>query len=284
VHLSKLLAGGRGAGRGLEPAGLANRLKGVKIIRVAVGSLLVGAILASCGEDRLPMANPFGKGTWRLAEAVVDGAALGLVATHPVTLRSDGDSVGGISACNHYGGRLRLSGGSVTIDEIFMTEMACLDEGVMEMESAYLDALGRVDAVSLEDDHLVLAGDGVTLRFVEMPPEPDSNLTGTTWILETLVVGESASTPAARAELRIGADGVVTGHTGCNALGARYDVDAGFSDVHRTAIGCEEPIMVQEDLIVAVLGSDPTLAIGGSLLTIELPDGRALVYRAATGE
>lgn len=226
------------------------------------------------------MGNPFGEGTWRLVVGEVDGTPLALVATHPVTLRVDGDTVGGTSACNSYGGTLRLDGNRASIDEIYMTEMACIEDGVMELEAAYLEALGLIDTAAVDGVHLVLSGEGVTLRFEVVEPEPDALLIGTTWLLETLVDGETASTPAADASIRFEEDGTVTGHNGCNGFGGTYDPDDGFSDLFQTLIGCMDAVADQETHFMGVLGSQPTLAIEGSQLTITAPDGRALVFRS----
>jgi heat shock protein HslJ len=247
--------------------------------RVAVGLALCAVLLSACGEEASSAVDPFGDGTWLLVAGDVDGAPLILYDTHPVTLRADGDTVGGTSACNQYGGILRLDGAGVSIDEISMTEMACLDDGVMELEAVYLGALGRVDDAALEGEQLILAADGVRLRFDPVEPESDAALMGPTWELDTVVDGETASTPAAGAWIRFESDGTVTGHNGCNGFGGAYDPMDGFSDLVQTLIGCIDPIAHQESLFMGVLGSQPTLSIEGSRLTITAADGRALVFR-----
>jgi heat shock protein HslJ len=56
---------------------------------------------------------------------------------------SDGQ-VTGNAGCNSYGGSYTLDAGSLSVGDLFQTEMACLDpEGVMEQESRFLDMLGR---------------------------------------------------------------------------------------------------------------------------------------------
>lgn len=243
--------------------------------------LLTAMLIVSCGGEDSPVAEPFGDDTWRLVAGTMDGAPLRLVDGYPVTLAADEESVGGRSACNHYGGTAARNGARISFDSLHMTAMFCPDDGVMDLETAYLAALGRVDTATLEGDHLLLTADGVTLRFQRVTPEPDAELFDTLWSLDTLIVGGAASTPVADAELRIEADGTVTGHTGCNEFGGRYDEGSGFSSIVMTRIGCEDSIMVQEILISEVLGSGPTLTIVGSVLTITGRDGRALQYRAS---
>jgi heat shock protein HslJ len=247
--------------------------------RAVVGLLLGTVLLTSCGEEALPLGNPFGHGTWQLVAGEADGAPLALIPTHPVTLRVDDDTVGGTSACNHYGGTLRLEDNRVSIDEIYMTEMACIGVGIMELEATYLEALGRIDTAAVESGLLVLSGEGVTLRFEAVEPEPDASLIGPTWALETIVDGETASTPATDAWIRFDDDRTVSGHNGCNGFGGSYDPDDGFSDLFQTLIGCmDQGIADQELLFMGVLGSGPTLTIEGTQLTITAPDGRALVF------
>ena len=119
------------------------------------------------------------------------------------------------------------------------------------------------------------------MRFAAIPPEPDAALIGTDWILDTITEGESASTPAAPANLLFGEDGTVTGNTGCNSLFGDYSTDTGFGPIGSTKMACEEPIMAQESLVLSILGPEATLTIEGSRLTIADLSGNTLVYRVA---
>ena len=44
--------------------------------------------------------------------------------------------------------------------------MACVDEGVMESEGAFLDAMSQVELFTMEGDELNLTGEAVDLLFV----------------------------------------------------------------------------------------------------------------------
>jgi len=84
-----------------------------------------------------------------------------------VTLQFDADGVaGGNSGCNHYGGSYTLDGSNIEFSEIFSTLMACLDDGVMDQEAAFLGALGNAQSVSLAGDRLTITHDGGELIFV----------------------------------------------------------------------------------------------------------------------
>ena len=82
---------------------------------------------------------------------------------------------------------------AITIGEMSMTEMACLPDEVNQLEMAYLAALGRVESARNDGDALTLTGMGVELSFEAQVPAPDASLTGTTWVLESLTSGGTAS-------------------------------------------------------------------------------------------
>lgn len=238
---------------------------------------LLLTMLAACGEEQPPGADPFGSGTWQLAAGTVDGSAL-VISGRVVTLRLENGQVGGTSACNSYGGPFTIDQGRVTIGALFMTEMWC--EGAMDLESAYLAALARVTTASRDGEALILTGEGVELRFEPQPEEPDAALIGTTWALETITDADAASTPVAPATLVFAADGSVSGSTGCNSFFGDYAAGTGFGPLGSTKMACEPAVMEQEALILGMLGPDATVTIDGSLLTVADLEGRTLVFRA----
>jgi len=240
------------------------------------------SLLAACGAEHTQgsQEDPFGATTWQLRAATVDGTSIPLVDGSPVTLFVDNAQVGGTAACNGYGGPIVVADGVVTIGpSLSQTEMACLADGVMDLEAAYLAALPRVTSAARDGEALVLGGDGVALRFSPQPEPATAPLIGTNWALETIVEGDTASTPAAPATLVLAADGSITGSTGCNQLFGTYDPDTGFGTLGSTKMACKDAVMAQETVVLQILGGAPTLTIDGPILTIADLDGRALVYR-----
>jgi heat shock protein HslJ len=73
-----------------------------------------------------------------------------------ITLEFSDDQISGSAGCNHYGGSYRAGEDSLTVSDLFWTEMGCLEpEGILDQENAYLNALDtvasyRVDAGRLE--------------------------------------------------------------------------------------------------------------------------------------
>jgi heat shock protein HslJ len=120
--------------------------------------LLVAGACAGQGEDVDIVGN------WRLTSGTVDGKVIALDGRRQVTMTADATTVGGTSACNSYGGSYTVVGSAITITDLVTTEMAC-EPDVMETESAFQSALGKVDTVRMEGGALVFTGEGVELRY-----------------------------------------------------------------------------------------------------------------------
>lgn len=256
---------------------------------IVISALVVASVfIASCGEeDDTGAGDQFGDRTWALTSGSVDGTSLHTIPGHPVTLRVEDDTVGGTAACNHYGGAIVVDGSKVAIGEgagLTRTEMWCETSGVMELEGSFLDALVRVDQVIASGGGLLLVGDGVELRFEPEPATADASLTGTHWVLDTLVDGESVSTPAAPAWIVFAENGAVSGHDGCNGFGGSYDPVLGFTEIVSTLIACDDPTMTQERSMLSVLSGPAQVSVAGDSLTITHPSRKALRFVATEPE
>ncbi len=119
---------------------------------------------AACAQTSDAGDHPSVLGAWDVTE--IDGAAVPDGAPVNATFSADG-KVGGVSGCNHYGGDYVYKKGVVTISATYMTEMACVDEGRMELEAKFHNRFSGDLAVSAAPDgSLVLKDDdgGVVLR------------------------------------------------------------------------------------------------------------------------
>ena len=117
-------------------------------IYVTLASLIL--VLASCngsGANRL-------KGTaWQLDSIAGSDLPPGTA----ITIEFVEDEVSGSAGCNHYRGRYQTSGNSLSVNEIFATEMACPEPaGVLEQERLYLSALGTAGSFQMAGDRLEL--------------------------------------------------------------------------------------------------------------------------------
>jgi len=233
---------------------------------------------AEPGED------PFGADEWQLIRATVDDADLVLLDTYPVTLRRTGSDVAGSAACNGYFGT--VTDGAFLFDGLGATEMACDPPAAMDLESAFLGALGRVTNAHNNAGTLTLTGDGVELGFEVVPPAPDADLEGTAWTLDTVISGDAASSVLSGTNPSLSFDGTsMSGSEGCNSFNTEYsltDGSLGIAMMITTTRGCDDGTTRQSQSVQAVLAGSPAVAIDGDRLTFTSSDGSAaLVYRAS---
>lgn len=128
-----------------------------RIIAIVLLAVASSACLGSDFADSV-------EGSWQLVSGTVDGTEVPILDTHPITIEFEDGQASGVSACNNYSGSFNLDGSSIEFGNVIMTEMACLDPGVMEAEAAYAAGLLAVDTITL-DETLTLTGPDVELVF-----------------------------------------------------------------------------------------------------------------------
>ena len=249
---------------------------------------LVAALLVACGSTGAPPPSPSGnsfdpRGSWELTSGSADGTEIPIVDDHPITLTIDGSEIGGTAACNSYGGRLTVTSGRLEISDMAMAAMGC-QEPAMAAEAAYTAALAAVDSIDGDGDELVLAGPGVELRFSALATPPTTELIDTVWVLETLFVGDVASsTMGEPATLELRSDGTLVGSTGCRSFTGTW-VEDGEQTVATTlamdGAECPAELARQDGQLVTVIGDGFIPTVQASLLTLTDPGGVGLVYRA----
>jgi heat shock protein HslJ len=246
-------------------------------------ALLLVAVLAltACGGGSGPAAALAGE--WEFTGGTAAGADLPSPQGARATLEVDEQQVRGIAFCNHYFSSYRLDGSSFAVDGLGSTEMAC-EPDVMTAESAFLAALGAVDAVGASEGALLLTGDGIELRFTPVAQVPDSPLEGTRWVLESVIEGQTASsTVGDPAVLLLDADRTAEATTGCRTITGTWLVEAGALVVDALlgdGAPCPPDVERQDAHVTAVLESGPAVGIREDQLTLTTDDGRGLVYRA----
>jgi heat shock protein HslJ len=74
----------------------------------------------------------------------------------------------GSAGCNSYFGSYEVSGSTITVGDVAMTEMACMEpEGVMEQETEVLAILTAGETFQIDDGQLqIFRPDGEALTFV----------------------------------------------------------------------------------------------------------------------
>ena len=131
----------------------------------------------------------------------------------------------------------------------------------------------------------MLSGPDVELRFSALAPPPTAELVDTVWVLETLFVGDVASSPRwragdARASLgrhvqRVDRLPVVHGRV---ARAGR--ADPSLRRGAWTAPNVRAELSQQDSHVVSVIGDGFVPSVEGDLLTLTDPGGVGLVYRA----
>ncbi|HOT90911.1 MAG TPA: META domain-containing protein [Anaerolineae bacterium] len=113
-----------------------------------------------------------------------------LLAGSTINVRFEDDKITGYSGCNSYGGTYTAKNTTLQLGEIAVTLMACLDDGVMMQEQAYLKALSSVARFRLDGDRLELldASGAPLLTYIhqEAFTGDPAALIGTNWKLLTL--------------------------------------------------------------------------------------------------
>ncbi len=212
-------------------------------------------------------------GDWILVSGVpmVDG--------YPITFSVDGEQFSGTAACNRYGGTITQSEDSIVLSAIFQTEMACMDAGVMESESAYLAALGAATHWSIADGQLRLDVPGESLVFDPAPEVSGDALDGATWVLV------SGSPVVDGYPITFSVDGDQFGGTAaCNGYGGtitRSDDSIVLSEIFQTMMACmDDGVMESEAAFTAALGAVSSWSIVDGQLHLEGP-GEPLVFDPA---
>ncbi len=223
------------------------------------------------------------EGRWQLQAGSNQGQPVPIVAGSKITLDIEGSRVGGTAACNSYGGNLQIDSSSIVISELFQTEMACVDDRLMASEAAYLAALPRVTTAARDGGSLVLSGPQVELRFTLVPPVANANVTGTVWVLDSLIRGDAvSSTVAGRVTLELSPDGAISGSTGCRDFSGRYTITGNQVQVTLDpydTVGCADGLGDQDAHILDVISNEFSIAISGTTLTLNVGN-KGLSYRA----
>lgn len=86
-----------------------------------------------------------------------------------ITLEFKDGMLSGSAGCNSYAGGYKVEGDQLTTDAIAMTEMACVQDGVMQQEAKFAEAFTNVKTYKLGGEVLELidSSGGILLRFTK---------------------------------------------------------------------------------------------------------------------
>ncbi|MFF8833744.1 META domain-containing protein [Streptomyces sp. NPDC015131] len=213
---------------------------------------------------------------WAVESVTADGKKTAAPAGANVEIDAKGRAQGNFG-CNHFSAKADVQGDQVTLSDATMTEMGC-PEPLQGFEDALRSALTGKLTAKLTDGTLTLtSAGGDTIRLSEQPPAP---LQGTTWKVNSLVSGKTAtSLPAGtegKASMVFGKDGFVRGNLGCNQFSAPVTVEGStltFGRITSTRKLCAGPQMELERALTAAMQGKATYTVDHRTLTITAPGG-----------
>ena len=122
--------------------------------KISITFWLVGVCLfMSACSPISAMNDPLQDTTWKLS----DGGKTKLIEGRAITIHFKDGRINGTAGCNSYGGRYRVYGDRIVVQELFSTMMACPEpEGIMEQEQRYLGYLGDAQTYQINDGKLLV--------------------------------------------------------------------------------------------------------------------------------
>ena len=206
-----------------------------------------------------------------------------LVADSVLRLTFEGSVLAANAGCNTMTSEYSLADGALAWSAMPAATMMGCDPDLMAQDTWITGLLTEGMKATLEEDVLTLVGDGVT---IEMKEEAQTELTGTTWKLESLGQGDAVSSlPSGTkpATIEIAEGGNVTVFTGCNNGGTTVEVadqTLTFGVMRLTQMACPDDDASVEKAVVTVLDGETQMDINGTTLTIT-KDDQSLVFTAS---
>jgi heat shock protein HslJ len=217
-------------------------------------------------------------------------AVVSLVIGSEISLNFGADGrLSGNSGCNTYNGGFEASGKTLKVGPLVSTQMACdKPTGVMDQEQQYLAALQNSATFEISGDILTIRDASGTTQVVAKVNTP-TGLSGTAWEAimynngKQAVVGLIANSEVT---LNFGAQGQVSGNSGCNTYSGGYETNGDqlkVGPLASTRMFCDKPagVMDQEQQYLAALQNAATYEISGSTLTIRDAGGAMQVLATA---
>lgn len=258
-------------------------------MRLRLLALPLLLVLASCGERPAAEGAPDPlRGRTFIATAVTeDGKARALVPDTEVSVEfTDDGRLIARAGCNMMQGPVDTAGGKLVVDGgLAMTEMGC-DKARHEQDSFVAKVLAASPSWELTGDQLVITSGTTTFDLASRESvRPDKELVGTTWVLDTLIDGEVASSMSAGTPevTLVFDDKRVRADTHCNGAGADYTIEGDrimFTPGLSTMILCSPEIMRGETAVSEVLNGNVTYEITADRLTLTHESGKGIQLHA----
>lgn len=245
--------------------------------RIAALVIAIGTALAAagCGAATGELAN-----RTFVSVAVTDGGGPKVLAPGTqIRLDFEPRTLSANAGCNTFGGDYRVDAGRLQLESGGMTAMGCPPD--LQAQDQWLIALlGSKPAVRLVGNDLTLEGGSISIHLLDREvANPDLDLVGPTWTVESILDGDAVSSvPAgATASLTFKADGTVDLNAGCNRGSGTWRLDGGgitITGVALTKMACLGGAGELEAAVMRVLsGARLATDIDANVLTLTSGQG-----------
>jgi heat shock protein HslJ len=202
------------------------------------------------------------------------GAPKVLVAGTRISLRFDQRDLGANAGCNGLGGTYTIELGRLVYEPGGQTLMGC--EPPLEAQDGWLIAFLDSDPmIVLAGNELLLTSGAISMRLLDREvAEPDLNISGPTWTVESIIDGDTVSSvpEGATATILFKADGTVEVDAGCNRGSGTWRLDGAGIRVESLALtkmACQGPGAQLEGAVLRVLDAASIQAqIESNVLTL----------------
>jgi len=192
----------------------------------------------------------------------------------PLTLTFANGRVSANAGCNTSSGTVTFDGTVLRVSAMATTMMAC--PGDRSAADAWQTGLLQNDpAWRLSGDTLTLTGTNIVVTLIDKKlAQPDLPLTGTPWVVNTLLRPNaqvrSQALDEVRPTLTIAPDGQVSGLAGCNRMTGRADISGTEVTFHigTTRMMCAPEVMDIEGQVLEALHGNTEFSIDSGTLTI----------------
>jgi heat shock protein HslJ len=240
-------------------------------------------VLTGCGAD-LGASGLSGK-TYLSTALTENGAPRKVAPDTRISLQfKDDGSLFANAGCNSIGGKFSTSGDKLKVGDLNMTNMAC-DGPRQQQEEWLLAVLNGEPTWKAEADKLTITSGGSVIQLQDRETaKPDVALDSTKWILESVIAGETASTPGNGGAYLTFNGERVTGSTSCNDLQgmvARTGDKLTFGELGTTRRACSGEAGALEKTMLATLNGEVTYTLDADKLQLRTPAKNGLDFKAA---
>jgi heat shock protein HslJ len=255
----------------------------------SVAIVLTGLALSACGssadnvQSAPPTTGPSGVSGRTYVSTGVAGHTLVDGTTVTLTFGDDGN-LSAQAGCNTLGTTYTIDQDKLVADNIAGTEMGC-DAPRHAQDEWLATFLSSRPTVAVEGDQLILVSGDTTLTLRDREVvQPDKPLEGTTWIADTLIDGDAASSVPddPKVYLRF-ADGKVEGSDGCNGFGGAADIQGDavtFGDIATEDKACTRNSPARDPLHELFQAGTVGIVADGERVTLTAPGGNGLGFQA----